>query len=100
MKNGTIPQQHDDLYLDILFPEAVKPEDIEIVTPATWDTPGLVRIGKAFLKENPQNTATKFLMSWVGGDQKIGAVIPLEMVDAPFESVYRIDPLSLKKPDK
>lgn len=100
MKNGTIPQQHDDLYLDILFPEAVKQEDIEIVTPATWDTPGLVRIGKAFFKENPQNTTTKFLMSWVGGNQKIGAVIPLEMVDAPFESVYRIDPLSLKKPDK
>lgn len=99
MKNSTTPQLNDDLYLDILFPEAAKQEDIEIVTPATWDTPGLVRIGKAILKENPQNTATKFLMSWVGGDQKIGAVVPADMLDAPFESVYKIDPASLKKRD-
>lgn len=97
MKNDA-SQPTVELFLEIDFRRAITEGDLTVVTEATRETPGLVRLERAVIKPHSTSSITKILYSWAGGDQAIGHIFPKSVVEGPYHSTYRIDPASLQQP--
>ena len=77
-------------FVEILFPEEIQPEDLEIVVPASHSEPGRVRLGQARI--GPPNLAAPNsapLLSWTGAN--IGFVAGAELLEPPFDSCYWLE---------
>lgn len=89
-------------YVEILWPEKISQGDLEIIEPATDDTPGKIKLLKANIRKpsGPGNStlASEELFSAVGG--KIGFVAPISMLaEGPFDSSYYLIPAEEAKPE-
>jgi hypothetical protein len=78
-------------YVEILWPEKITAGDLEIVDPATDETPGKIKILKASIRKRSGSgngtLASEELFSTAG--EKIGFVAPISMLtDGPFDSSY------------
>ena len=82
-------------YVEILWPEKISQGDLDIVEPATKETPGKIRLLKAIVRKpsgaNSSTLASEELVSVAGG--KIGFVAPVSMLtEGPFNSSYYLIP--------
>jgi hypothetical protein len=78
-----LPQQ----FIEILFPDEVQPDDLEILIPARAEKPGQVRLIQAQIgKPHPAAPNSAPLLSRTGA--KIGFVAPAELIEAPFTNCY------------
>lgn len=79
----------EELFLEILFPEEVQSEDLEIITPASSTEPGRIRLKQARLGTfNPTTPNSTPLLSRSGA--KIGFVVPASLAGLLF-SCYRLE---------
>lgn len=77
-------------FIEILFPEEIKPEDLDIIAPATAKTPGRVRLGQAQVgRPNPAAPNSTPLLSRTGA--KIGFVANADLLEPPFTSCYWLE---------
>jgi hypothetical protein len=77
-------------FIEILFPEEIQPEDVEIIALATVREPGRIRLGKAQVgPPNPAAPNSAPLFSRTGA--KIGFVASADLLEAPFTSCYWIE---------
>jgi hypothetical protein len=89
-------------YVEIMWPEKISLGDLEIVEPATKETPGKIRLLKAIIRKpsgSGSNTlVSEELVSAAGG--KIGFVAPISMLtEGPFNSSYHLIPAEEIKPE-
>lgn len=87
-----------DRFVEILFHEEVQPEDLEVITPATAQEPGRIRLGQARIgPAHPAAPSSSPLFSRTGA--KIGFVAAAGLIEAPFSSCYWLEsppPVSAK----
>ncbi|MBE7556800.1 MAG: hypothetical protein HS126_37635 [Anaerolineales bacterium] len=77
-------------FIEILFPEEIQPEDVEIIALATAREPGRVRLGKAQVgPPNPAAPNSAPLFSRTGA--KIGFVASADLLEPPFSSCYWLE---------
>lgn len=77
-------------FVEILFPEEVRPEDLEIVVQATAEEPGQVKLDQAQVgPSNPDAPNSAPLVSRTGA--KIGFVASADLLEPPFSSCYWLE---------
>jgi hypothetical protein len=77
----------EQYFLEILFPTAVQPDDLEIITPASPGAPGRARLKRAYLgAPRPDAPNSRPLLSQSGAT--IGFVAEAELLEAPFTTTY------------
>ena len=77
-------------FIEILFPEEIQPEDLEIIALATVRAPGRVRLGKAQVgPSNPAAPNSAPLFSRTGA--KIGFVASADLLEPPFSGCYWLE---------
>lgn len=77
-------------FVEILFEKEVQPDDLEIITPATAQKPGRVKLSRARVgPANPAAPNSAPLFSHTGA--KIGFVAAADMIEAPFTSCYWLE---------
>lgn len=77
-------------FIEILFPEEIRPEDLETIAPATVRAPGRVRLGKAQVgPPNPAAPNSAPLFSRTGA--KIGFVAAANLIEPPFTACYWLE---------
>jgi hypothetical protein len=77
-------------FIEILFPEDVQPEDLEVVTPAASGKPGRVKLGQARLgKPHPAAPNSAPLFSRTGA--KIGFVASADLIEPPYTHCYWLE---------
>ncbi len=84
----TIPQESHQ-FLEILSRTELRPGDLEIITEATHDQPGLTRLAAAYIgKPNPDAPKSRPVFS--GGGPKFGFVAEAELIAPPYNDAYLI----------
>jgi hypothetical protein len=74
-------------FIEILFPDEVQPNDLEILTPARAEKPGRVRLIQARIGQpHPAAPNSAPLLSRTGA--KIGFVAPADLIEPPFTNCY------------
>jgi hypothetical protein len=77
-------------FIEILFPEEIRPEDLEIIAPASPNEPGRIRLGKAQVgPPHPSALNSAPLFSRTGA--KIGFVAAADLLEPPFTSCYWLE---------
>lgn len=77
-------------FVEILFPEEIQPDDLDVITPATAQAPGRVRLGQARIgPAHPDAPNSAPLLSRTGA--KIGFVAAAELLEPPFSSCYWLE---------
>ena len=77
-------------FIEILFPEDVRPEDLDVVTPAAAGQPGRVKLGQARMgKPHPNAPNSAPLFSRTGA--KSGFVASAELSEPPYTHCYWLD---------
>ena len=76
-------------FLEILFTEAVQPDDLEIIENAQPDQPGLVRLNQATMGQARPGAPNSTPLKSRTGDT-IGFIASLEMMAAPYTATYRL----------
>ena len=77
-------------FAEILFPDEVKPGDLEIIAPAKPDKPGRVRLLQAQVgPPHPDAPSSAPLFSWTGA--KIGFVAAAELIEPPYTCSYWLE---------
>lgn len=76
-------------FIEVIFPAYMAPDDLDIITEASPDQPGLARLNKATVA-NDDALLSKPLFSRTG--PKIGYLVDDEtFVFPPFNSCYRLE---------
>jgi len=73
--------------LEVLFTAEVRADDLEILVEATWERPGLVRLGTATLGE-PDPATPNSLPVFSRSGAKIGFVAPSRETEPPYAHTY------------
>ena len=76
-------------YLEILFTEAVEPDDLEIIEPPQSDQPGLARLNRATVGQARRGAPNSTPLKSQSG-ATIGFIASFELMSAPFTATYRI----------
>lgn len=79
--------------LEVVWPENMKADDIEVITPATREQPGLARLKQAVLGVPNVATAHSIpvLSPRIGGGEKIGFVTcEVRLTQPPYDYTYRL----------
>lgn len=77
-------------YIEITFPKALDPADLEIIKPATRETPGLARLGAAHLSDAPSDLETISRVFSCNGRKFIGYIEAGEPM-SPFNETYWLE---------
>ena len=94
-KNKLVPSSelHPPIILEVVWPEEMKPGDIEVITAATREKPGVAQLNKAMLGAPDVKTAHSIpvLSPRIGGGQKIGFVTcETRLTQPPYNCTYRL----------
>ncbi|MCB0190605.1 MAG: hypothetical protein KDJ65_01530 [Anaerolineae bacterium] len=77
-------------YIEVLFPHALQSDDIDVITPASFEQPGLARLNKAVIGEaycfDPEASS---LHSRSGA--KLGFISDDSLLEPPFDGCYRLE---------
>jgi hypothetical protein len=77
-------------FIEILFPEEIQPDDLDVITPASPEAPGRVRLDQARIgPAQPAAPNSAPLLSRTGA--KIGFVAAAELLEPPFSSCYWLE---------
>ena len=77
-------------FTEILFPDEVKPGDLEIIASPKPDKPGRARLLQAQVgAPHPDAPSSAPLFSWTGA--KIGFVASAELIEPPYTSCYWLE---------
>ncbi len=76
-------------FLEILFTEALRPDDLEIIEQALPDQPGVARLNRAIIGQARPDAPNSAPLKSQSGDT-IGFVASAELMCEPYSMTYRL----------
>lgn len=76
-------------YLEILFTDAVRPDDLEILEQAQPNQPGLAKLNRAIVGQARSDAPNSVPLKSQSGDT-IGFIATMELMAEPYSSTYRL----------